>query len=143
MKQKVKGWKCFDQDLSCRGFQFEIGKTYEIEGDLKMCSNGFHFHEKAEHLFNYYEDNFLHTVVCEIEAEDVITDNNKSVCRKIKLVKKLSGIEVKSVYSDGSGYGYGYGSGYGSGDGSGYGYGYGSGDGSGYGYGYLTYKNNF
>ena len=38
----MKGYKGFDKDLSCRGFQYEIGKTYECEGKITLCENGFH-----------------------------------------------------------------------------------------------------
>lgn len=43
----MKGYKGFDKNLQCRGFQYEVGKTYEL-GDkkLEMCSNGFHFCKK-------------------------------------------------------------------------------------------------
>ena len=57
-KIKVKGWKNFDKDLKCRDFQFERGKTYSVKGDIELCKNGFHFHEKKEDLFNYYS--FVH-----------------------------------------------------------------------------------
>ena len=50
----IKGYKVFNSDFSCRNFQFEVGKSYKIEGDLKICSNGFHFCEKASDCFNYY-----------------------------------------------------------------------------------------
>ena len=39
----VKGYKGFNQDLTCRGFQYEIGKTYEYNGEIELCSSGFHF----------------------------------------------------------------------------------------------------
>ena len=107
-KEKATGWKCFDSDLYCRGFKFEIGKTHEIEGDVTMCQNGFHFHENPQDIFNYYPKE---SRICEIEAFDVITDLDKSICRKIVIVRELKGIEKRLL-------GYGYGSGYGSGSGS-------------------------
>ena len=41
-KEVVKSIKGFDKDLKCSGFQFEFGKTYEQEGDIVACKNGFH-----------------------------------------------------------------------------------------------------
>ena len=35
----MKGYKGFDKDLSCRGFQYEIGKTYECEGKITLEDN--------------------------------------------------------------------------------------------------------
>ena len=130
-KEKATGWKCFDSDLYCRGFKFEIGKSYKVDGELEMCQNGFHFHENPQDIFNYYPKE---SRICEIEAFDVITDLDKSICRKIVIVRELKGIEKRLLgYGSGSGYGYGDGDGYGygSGDGDGYGYGYVYGDGSG------------
>ena len=39
MVRTIKG---FDKDLSCMGFQFEIGKTYEHSGPVEICRSGFH-----------------------------------------------------------------------------------------------------
>jgi hypothetical protein len=140
--KKIKGWKCFDIELKCRGHQFEIGKTYEVDGDIVLCQNGWHFHENGHQLFEYYSSSLRETRVCEVECWDFVTGDNKSACRKIKVLRELSLFEIGSLvgygYGDGYGNGYGYGYGYGDGNGNGYGYGngYGNGDGDGYGDGY-------
>ena len=49
--------KGFDSNLSCRGFKFEFGKTYDIDGKIKACSNGFHACPTDSHplsVFEYY-----------------------------------------------------------------------------------------
>ena len=47
--------KGFDSDLSCRGFKFEVGKTYEVGGNIAACSNGFHACPEDEHPFSVFE----------------------------------------------------------------------------------------
>lgn len=41
MGQKIKAYKGFDKDLSCRGFKYEVGKEYEETGDIKACEKVF------------------------------------------------------------------------------------------------------
>ena len=47
--------KGFDADWTCRGFKFEIGKTYEVGGKIKACSNGFHACPTDEHPLSVFE----------------------------------------------------------------------------------------
>jgi hypothetical protein len=48
--------KAFDKDLSCRGFQFQVGKTYAIDGSVKVCERGFHAVDPADpfHVWDFY-----------------------------------------------------------------------------------------
>ena len=48
--------KGFDSELKCRDFQFEIGKTYTVEGAVVACQNGFHAidAETPFHVWDFY-----------------------------------------------------------------------------------------
>ena len=39
----ITGYKAFDPDFKCNGYQYEVGKTFEYEGLIRMGSKGFHF----------------------------------------------------------------------------------------------------
>jgi nucleotide-binding universal stress UspA family protein len=54
-EEVVKSIKGFSRDLTCMGFQFEIGKSYEAAGEIKACKNGFHAIEGHPlEVFDYY-----------------------------------------------------------------------------------------
>ena len=48
-----KFYKGFNEDLTCRGFQYEEGKTYE-ENEADLCHKGFHACEDPLDCFSYY-----------------------------------------------------------------------------------------
>lgn len=50
----VQSFKGFDSNLACRGFQFEVGQTYEVGGKTVACKNGFHSCENPFDVLNYY-----------------------------------------------------------------------------------------
>ncbi|HCD8443587.1 TPA: hypothetical protein ND839_000582 [Pseudomonas aeruginosa] len=54
VEEIVTAYKGFKQDLTCRGYQFEIGGTYKHEGEIEACASGFHSCEYPLDVFGYY-----------------------------------------------------------------------------------------
>ena len=98
MKENViKSYKGFDKDFKCKDFQYEVGKEYEIEGEIKCCERGFHACESPMEVFDYYD--MLNSRFAEVEQSGQIDkeDDNKStkICSsriKIKAELKLADI---------------------------------------------------
>ena len=96
----VKGFKGFNQDLTCRGFQYEIGKTYEYNGEIELCSSGFHFCRKLQDVHQFYD--LKTSRICEIEADGKIdNDGIKSVCARIRIIRELSREEIDAAVNTG------------------------------------------
>ena len=50
----MKVYKATDKDMKCRGFQYELGKTAEVDGDIELCKNGLHACEMPLDVLGYY-----------------------------------------------------------------------------------------
>lgn len=50
MEGNVKGFKVFNPDWTCRGYQYEVGKTYEENVIPMVCDRGFHFCKQARNF---------------------------------------------------------------------------------------------
>ena len=89
MEQKIKAYKAFDKDLSCRGFKYKVGKKYEETGDIKACEKGFHACPYPLDVFGYYAP--AGSRFCEVEQSGKIDDSESDkVCSsKIRIGAEL------------------------------------------------------
>ena len=86
----IKSYKGFDKNLKCRDFQYEIGKEYEMDGEIKVSSRGFHACESPLEVFDYYP--MIGSRFCEVEQDGNISkeDRGTKICSsKIKIKAEL------------------------------------------------------
>ena len=98
MKTKIKiGYKASRNGI-CRGFKYEVGKTYQTSSNVKLCYCGFHYCEKLDNVFHYYPYKKNKTLIFEIEDLGTgETDGIKSVTNKIRIVREIPVSEWNSL----------------------------------------------
>ena len=90
-EKTIHAYKGFDKDLKCRGFQYEVGKSYEQEGVIECCSNGFHACEFPLDVFNYYApgENSRYCTVTQSGKMDKEKDDSKVASSKIHIETEI------------------------------------------------------
>ena len=91
----IKSYKGFDKNMQCRGYQYEVGKEYDMDGEIKCCNRGFHACKSPLEVWDHYD--MLNSRFAEVEQSGKIDEEEKStkVCSshiKIKAELKLSDI---------------------------------------------------
>ena len=102
----MKGYKAFNNDLTCRGMQYEIGKEYVFDGKPIPCRQGFHFCETIADCYKFYpmSDN---TRICEVEATgDIAEDGVKRVTNVIKILAEITCDNLRKGNTGASNSGY-------------------------------------
>ena len=94
-KKVIKSYKAFDKNMTCRGFQYEVGKEYEMNGEIECCNRGFHACKSPLEVWDYYD--MLNSRFAEVEQSGKIDEEEEStkVCSsriKIKAELKLADI---------------------------------------------------
>ena len=94
-KKVITSYKGFDKNMQCRGFQYEVGKEYEMDGEIKCCNQGFHACKSPMEVWDYYD--MLDSRYAEVEQSGKIDagENSTKVCSsriKIKAELKLADI---------------------------------------------------
>jgi len=88
-------YKGFDKDLTCRGFQYEVGKTYSLEDKPKICEKGFHCCAKLSDVFSYYPAYTWRQSVDGFNISFVTERTSNRFC----LVEVLGDVDFEGLYS--------------------------------------------
>lgn len=99
----VKGYKVFNPDWTCNNFQYEVGKTYEMDSAPECCNRGFHFCTKLVDCFSYYSFD-PNNKVAEVEAFGDIDANSvdsKYCTNKIHIIREIPWNEVLGLVNTG------------------------------------------
>ena len=104
-KKVIKGYKVFDPDWTCRGFKFEVGKTFEEDVKPSCCNRGFHFCKELKDCFSYYSFNPDNKVAEVIALGDIDEESDDTKCctNKLQIVKELTWEEVLRLVNMGKG----------------------------------------
>ena len=87
----MKAYKGFNKDMTCRGFQYKEGETYETDR-AKVCDCGFHACENPIDCLEYYEPHksVYHEVELDGEIDRQHDGDTKVAATKIKIGARLS-----------------------------------------------------
>ena len=87
----IIAYKGFDKDMKCRGFQYEVGKEYEMDDNIVCCQKGFHACENPLDVLKYYDN--IDGKYAIVEQSGVISRNDdedsKIASSKIKIKAEI------------------------------------------------------
>lgn len=99
VKKPKIGFKGFDKDLKCRGYQFEVGKVHtlpEKKNPLLCSKDGFHYCNSLHQVFSFYNNDDSRYCVIEVLG-DFTDDNEKSISTSIKILQEIAPDKIKAV----------------------------------------------
>ena len=88
----MKVYKATDKDMKCRDFQYELGKTAEVDGDIKLCKNGLHASEMPLDVLCYYapgDGSRYFEAELEDVSDEMYSDETKRVGKKLTLSAEI------------------------------------------------------
>lgn len=97
-QKTVIAFKGFDKDLKCNGFQYEVGKEYELPADGKQpiaCEYGFHACENPIDalLFYFINQSCEISRFCKVEQSGMMSvdvRNIKTASSKIRILEEMT-----------------------------------------------------
>ena len=89
--KEIIAYKGFNQDWTCRGYQYEVGKTYEHKGDVKVCERGFHACEYPLDVLSHYSPAVSKFAVVKMSGEtSKNSDDTKIASAKITIETEIN-----------------------------------------------------
>lgn len=99
----LRAFKAFNKDWTCRNFQYEVGKSYHQDGNIKCCVNGFHACTNPLDVFNYYWGNLNGLHFAEVELSGVLDwgySNYNTAASDIRIIRELLVQELFEIYNN-------------------------------------------
>ena len=98
---RVKGYKVFDPDWTCKGKQYTCPGTFEEDVNPSVCNVGMHFCKNAADCFRYYDFDPNNHVAEVIARGTVAEDENKCATNKLEIVREIPWTEVLEIVNTG------------------------------------------
>ena len=95
---RIIAYKGFDENLCCKGFQYEVGKEYEMDGEIMCCERGFHACKSPLEVWDYYD--MLSSRFAEVEQSGKIDreeDSTKVCSSRIKIKAELKLADIINI----------------------------------------------
>ena len=108
MESKVKGYKVFNPDWTCRGKQYSCPGNFEEDVTLSVCNSGMHFCKKAADCFNYYKFDPKNHIAEVVASGNIIEDGDKCATDKLEIIREIPWAELLEIVNTGkwcTGYG--------------------------------------
>lgn len=85
-------YKAFNADMTCRDFQYEVGKEYSMDDDkIKCCEVGFHSCLMPFDVFRFYDATTSRFAMVEYSGNVKLSYDRYNLCSsKIKILKELT-----------------------------------------------------
>jgi hypothetical protein len=99
---KLIAYKGFNTDMTCRNFQYEEGKSYEIKGKIECCYCGFHACTNPLDIFYYYDgeigkDIYIHEVYLSGDIDEDNEYDSKVCASKIEIGRRLTIKDINDI----------------------------------------------
>ena len=99
---KLIAYKAFNADMTCKTFQYEVGKTFEFKRQIKCCIRGFHACTKLLDVFNYYNgeigtDIVIHEVYLSGDIDEAKMSDSKICSNKIEIGRRLTIEDINEI----------------------------------------------
>jgi hypothetical protein len=107
-KGKMRAFKAFNSDWTCRDFQYAVGKSFHQNGKINCCFNGFHACPNPLAVFNYYYGELKKLRFAEVELSgklDYVSGKldydtyDKVAASEIRIVRELTATELAEIYN--------------------------------------------
>ena len=97
---KIIAYKGFDENLCCQGFQYEVGKDYEQEGEIVCCCSGFHACLNPFDVLEYYENNGKNRY-CIVEQSGIIDSDSIDTKQSSSKIRIIAEIGITNLFKAG------------------------------------------